>query len=226
MTVPVAELRTLGMQMVELCAREGIDARLLGSVAIAIIADDSLANRPAPPKDMDIILRAGDRRRIYDLLISESWAIDDSKLLQAELREHYVRDGIDLDVFYDYIDGNHRIDLRERLNVSYPTIAWTDLLLSKLQRVAMRDVDVSDVVLLARDGAERVDMAYWTAVLGDDWGLYTSVTDNLERLVRDDRVSELLPILQASVSAEKSLSWHLRSYVGRRLRWWNTVYDM
>jgi hypothetical protein len=80
---------------------------------------------------------------------------------------HYLKDGLVIDVFIDYLNFCHRIDLRESIHPDYPTISLDDLLLSKLQIVEIAEKDVQDanVLLLEHevsDGAiqEKIDTTY------------------------------------------------------------------
>jgi hypothetical protein len=75
-------------------------------------------------------------------------------------------------------------------------------------------------------------MAPVTARCAADWGLYTTVTDNLtacggnlENLVHAaadrERIAGRLGVIgHAMSSAPKSVSWQLRARVGRRVRWY------
>jgi hypothetical protein len=202
-----------------------LEVRLIGSLAIAAISGDTLLGRPTPAKDIDVVALSRIRPALQEALTIRGWQLSARSMLAADRREQFSDENeMVLDVFYDGIDGNHRIDLRERLFVTFPTISWTDLLLSKLQRVEMRASDVWDVHLLLERCSEQLDKARWRDVLGGEWGLYTTVTDNLTRW-RDRWPRISVEQLRAEAEcASKSLTWQARGFVGRRMRWWTPVY--
>jgi hypothetical protein len=119
------------------------------------------------------------------------------------------------------------------------TLPAADLLLAKLQVAEINRKDLTDAAMLLLDheladgdGAGRLNAAHVTTVCAADWGLFTTLGDNLDAL---ERVTPELPIEDAQRAAladrisalrerldtaPKTRSWKLRAKVGRRKRWY------
>ncbi len=146
------------------------------------------------------------------------------------------------DVFYDVLDFSHEIDLKGRLELDYPTISLVDLLLEKMQIAQINQKDVTDTLMLLREydvgdsnnGTIHVD--HLARMTKADWGLWKTVTDNLEKVDRladtydvltdDDRriIRGRLQGILARIEVEPpTLRWKLRSRVGERVKWYRDV---
>jgi hypothetical protein len=143
-----------------------------------------------------------------------------------------------IDVFVGRFEMCHRIPLEDRLDADAPTISLADLLLTKLQVVALNRKDAVDVatMLLQHDvgpgDAETVNQDYIAGLLAADWGLWRTVTRNVERvgdvlpsldLAEDQRtlVSGRLERLLAQIeAADKSRRWRARARIGDRKQWY------
>src|SRR5258707_1289344 len=81
------------------------------------------------------------------------------------------------------------------------------------------------------EGHDIIDLNVIRSITSQDWGWYTTVSDNLQKLV--DLAQPLLSqseidlveagvnlLRQAMEEAPKSLAWKLRAKVGRRLPWY------
>jgi|GEM_PF-3802753 len=215
-----------GVQIVTAVEAAGTKVRMIGSLAIGLLSTLSMGERPSQPKDIDIVALSAEREHVQRVLAGLGWRLSPRSLLEADRREQYLDcEQILLDVFYDGIDGNHRIDLRSRLDLSFPTISWTDLLLSKLQRVSLRAADVWDVSALLESPGPRLDVARWQNILGRDWGLFTTVVDNLVRWSGKWPQDEVGTLIRTAERAAKTAAWRLRSVLGKRMRWWTPVYE-
>ena len=195
--------------------------RITGSVAVALYATAVAVTRPTPIKDIDLVCRKGERRKIQRLFADRGYLIVEELLLLSEDRETYVSPAsYTVDVYYDAIDGSHTIDLSSRLELSYPMVTWTDLLLSKLQRRTPRQIDVWDCWALISTGIEKLEVMYYQRVLGRDWGLYCTVLDNLNMVrVSFPSVAAFIAQLQSiAETAPRSLRWRLRGVLGRRTK--------
>jgi hypothetical protein len=84
------------------------------------------------------------------------------------------------------------------------------------------------------DGPGLLNLAPVVTRCAADWGLYTTVTDNLAKgaellgsLIRTDadrsRIARRIAVItDALAAAPKSVGWQLRAKVGRRKRWYET----
>jgi len=152
-----------------------------------------------------------------------------------------------IDLFFDrLLVANHPLDFRGRLELDFPTITPTDLLLEKLQIVNFSEKDVKDtlVLLLAHqmgeeDGAGLINARYIAGLLARDWGFWYTVTTNLrgirdllpeietlseeERMATASRAEELVAHIERE---PKSLRWKTRARIGPKMRWYEPVETM
>jgi hypothetical protein len=134
---------------------------------------------------------------------------------------------------------SHTLDLGTRLEAEPDTLAAAELLLTKLQIAEVNAKDLSDTAMLlwdhqpaSADGPGLLNLGPVVARCATDWGLYTTVTDNLAAgggllgsLVAADAdrariATRIAAITDALAAAPKSRSWQLRAKVGRRKRWY------
>jgi hypothetical protein len=148
------------------------------------------------------------------------------------------------DVFFDkLLVANHPIDFRGRLELDYPTISPTDLLLEKLQIVTFSEKDLKDTLVLLfshnigeKDEREVINAKHIATLLSKDWGFWYTTTSNLKK------IQSLLPPMQAVTEEErnqilskvdllldrierepKTNAWKLRAIVGPKKRWYQHV---
>jgi hypothetical protein len=145
-------------------------------------------------------------------------------------------------VFFDELEFCHRIPLEGRLEADRPTIPLAELLLSKLQIVKLNEKDVVDTILLLLDhelgegDADVIDVARIAGLCADDWGLWRTLTMNLEKVRafaagypqldadQQARVTASAGELKRAVDATpKPLAWRMRDRVGDRRQWWTDV---
>jgi len=151
---------------------------------------------------------------------------------------HNPEDGSHVDVFLDRFQMCHTLDLRQRLLEGYLSLTLADLLVTKLQIVEMNEKDMKDCLAifldhgLGSESPQAIDRGYLAALTGRDWGLFTTLGDNLAKVkqhmgdylqsgeigVVSGRVDELLQAMQA---APKTLAWRARAKIGRRLEWYD-----
>jgi hypothetical protein len=146
-----------------------------------------------------------------------------------------------VDVFLDQFEMSHKLDLGARLDVEPLTLPAADLLLTKLQVAEINAKDLSDAAMLLldhepgpTDGAGCLNLSHIAAVGGADWGLHTTLSDNLVLLERalptlaltdEDRQTvqqRASRVAQCLIDAPKTSRWKMRARVGRRVRWYET----
>ena len=132
----------------------------------------------------------------------------------------------------------HEITLGDRLEVEAATVPLAELLLTKLQIIEVNEKDIRDMVLLlhghgiADTDDDAVNGKRIAELCASDWGLWRTITANLERCrghVNDyelpsadrerieARFDEILSRIEA---APKSRGWKLRARIGERKRWY------
>jgi hypothetical protein len=152
-----------------------------------------------------------------------------------------------VDIFYDKLEFCHTIDFAKnhRLEVDYPTISVSDLLLEKMQIVNITEKDIIDTsILLVEHDVGNTDtnvfnMDYLTRLLSQDWGFYYTVTRNLakvkESLLKNDKIptsertsaaNKIDAMVDAIEKAPKSASWKIRARVGPSRKWYKDVEEV
>jgi hypothetical protein len=136
---------------------------------------------------------------------------------------------------------SHKLDLAARIDREPVVLPAAELLLTKLQIAELNRKDAADTAMLLlgheladSDGAGVLNVSRVAEVCSDDWGLFTTVSDNLgttrtllPEIVGDDGRQRLADeraaaILTAMEEAPKSRSWRRRAKIGRRMRWYET----
>ncbi len=226
-------------------AGRGIQVRLIGGIAIWLRAADDVRERMGREyADIDLVTTRKHSKALRELL--ESLGYEPDKMFNAVQgdRRLYFRsaDGSHhLDIFVDRFVMSHELDLAARLETEPVVLPAAELLLTKLQIAELNQKDAHDTAMLLlghelaqEDGPGVLNMAQVTDVCGQDWGFYTTVTDNLgkthallESILSQSEhrgvVAERTDILLANLeAAPKSRGWRRRAKIGRRMRWYQT----
>lgn len=238
--------------LVDLAAAEGIPIRVVGSVGIHLhcaLAARAIERTERACKDIDVVVRGGDRKGLRALLEARGYECDRDVLVASEGTRFtfvHAESGVSLDVFVDKMEFSHTIDLSRRLEMHTRTIPIEDLLLQKLQVHDFTRNDLLDAIALlsthpvaaAADDPEQIDAGYVAGLLSRDWGFHRTALENLARIdqgLAEDgegatpdagQTRERVAALRDAISAEpKSRGWRLRARVGERMQWWNDVDD-
>jgi hypothetical protein len=230
--------------LVAAAAAAGIPVRLIGGVAIWLRASAvarSALGRDYP--DIDLVAHKRQSRALRAVL--EDGGYQPERVFNAthgarRLLYHSPDGRWQVDVFLDTFEMSHTLDLDARLDTEPETLPAAELLLTKLQIAEVNAKDISDTAMLlwdhepvsGADGPQRLNLAQLARVCGADWGLYTTVTDNLAacsselaQLVADESARAIIQarietIRKGLAAAPKSLAWRMRAKVGRRVRWY------
>ncbi|MGC8960890.1 MAG: hypothetical protein ACP5K1_00400 [Candidatus Bathyarchaeia archaeon] len=144
--------------------------------------------------DVDLIGYRRQREEVSKLLMDEGYLKRRATLSSAasERQIYYHPKGwFYVDVFYDkLLVANHPLDFRGRLELDYPTITATDLLLEKVQMwEAFSEKDLKDSMTLIRahrvapgEEEESINPDYIAGLLSEDWGFWYTATTNLRRI--------------------------------------------
>jgi len=196
--------------------------------------------------DIDFAGYGKQRGKMIPFFESQGYEIERRALMVSGGDRHiYFGDRIPMiDVFFDRLNYNHPVDYRGRLELHPLCVSLTDLLLQKLQIVAINDKDLKDAMFLllgaaiSESEAEAIDARYLAKLFSDDWGFYHTAVGNLEKvrlgtsgvaaLAEHDRAviaRQTEALLQAIEAAPKSGGWQKRAKVGTSKRWYNEVGD-
>ncbi|MGH3250187.1 MAG: hypothetical protein ACRDOI_28855, partial [Trebonia sp.] len=195
--------------------------------------------RPYP--DIDLVAHRKQSRRLRAVLEEEGFEPERvfNATHGARRLLYHGPGGWQVDIFLDTLEMSHTLDLGTRLEAEPETLAAAELLLTKLQVAEVNAKDLSDTVMLlwdhavdSTDGPGLLNLSPVAARCATDWGLYTTVTDNLTAcaellgsLVAADAdrariAGRIAAVTDALAAAPKSVSWQLRARVGRRKRWY------
>ncbi len=197
--------------------------------------------------DIDLVAYSRDRRKLHKMLDQLNFSEDRTiGMFTAGERLLFIApDGMHLDIFLDRLNMCHEINLKGRLEIDYPTISLVDLLLEKMQIVEINEKDLIDtmVLLLEHDigdtSKETIDVRYLGSLCASDWGLWRTVTMNLEKLKgylsltpelseleRQGGEAKVTKLLQEIEAEPKSLKWRMRAKVGDKKKWYRDVGEL
>ena len=144
------------------------------------------------------------------------------------------------DVFLDFFEMCHRFDFRNRLQVEDFSVSLSDLLMTKLQVVEIEERDYKDMVcivldheLASSDAEDTINKDYIADICSNDWGIYRTFTQNLEKtqaylqkLSLEDSKKEaaqakMKTLAEAIEQAPKSMKWKTRSLIGDKMSWYD-----
>jgi hypothetical protein len=219
-----------------------VPVRLCGGLAVRMHAEPLHPAFRREYKDIDLVTLRGRGGDVAGLLEALEYGPDaEFNALNGHRRLRYgdMRTGREIDVFVGEFAMCHRIPVTERIEVEPTTVPLAELLLTKLQIVELNARDATDAVALlhhhpvAEHDDDALNAGRSAELCAGDWGLWRTVTANLDRvadaagrLALDDgdrdavraRVAEL----RARIEAEpKSRGWRLRARVGERKRWYD-----
>ena len=235
---PVAEARRL----IAAARQQGLLLRVLGGVAVYLLAPDGKPRLPRRVKDIDVAVPRGSGRPAIRLLEQAGYvgdqmfnALHGSRRLLFVDPEHERH----LDVFVGEFSMCHEIPLTARLDRSPLSVPPEELLLSKLQIVEATANDQSDLYSLLvqyevgpGSGGASLDASFVAGLCARDWGLWRTCVGSIDRLLANlesspldpgeaARVQARLEALRGYLEAEpKTMKWRLRSQVGDKVRWY------
>lgn len=149
------------------------------------------------------------------------------------------------DVFLDKLAFCHEIPFKDRLHIDDPTIPLAELLLEKMQIVKINEKDVIDSVMLLREHEigrtdnETINEEIIAQLCAGEWGLWRTVTMNLERiktyavnaekLTKEDKEnikSKVEELLKRIEEEPKPAGWRLRARIGDKKKWYRDVEEL
>jgi len=159
-----------------------------------------------------------------------------------------------VDVFLNRLEFSHDVEFGEkpgsgRLELEYPTISPTDIILEKLQIHDINRKDLIDLisVFLVHDvqeqlGKDVIDGGYIAKILSDEWGFWYDATTNLGKVktileavtkegklttiqsqTTTQRMDKLLNVIENS---PKTRNWEKRAKAGTKRAWYREVEEV
>ncbi|HEY4464512.1 MAG TPA: hypothetical protein VGN41_17730 [Streptosporangiaceae bacterium] len=250
-------------ELIRISNERSLTVRLTGSLAIHAHCPSQAALLPMlgrrPYRDIDLLGYSKQKRQIAALFEERGYVLDPAiKQAQEFGLKRFVYEHPDshlkADVFFDELEMAHTIDFHGRLELDAPTIAVTDLLLTKLQIHEITENDLIDcIVLLAEhevaDGGPRgpgrpaapevIDAAYVAGIMRKDWGFCYTTQRNLATISQaldrysvlpadvTETVQDRIAALEDTIDrAPKTQKWKLRARVGERVKWYEPVEEV
>lgn len=233
------------LRVCEAAESSGVDVRLLGGIAIWVRASDPMRQALGRDyADIDLVTTKKQAKGLREVLERLEYVPDKMfNATQGDTRLYYHSpDGAyHVDVFVEKFVMSHELELGRRLTTEPVTLPAAELLLTKLQIAELNHKDAADTAMLLadhepadHDGDGVLNLSYVSDLCSSDWGLYTTVTDNLGKTLSlldgilpegtphqqvQERARRLVSELEA---APKSGGWRRRDKIGRRKRWYQT----
>jgi hypothetical protein len=241
MTLILDDVVAEGERLLEIARREAVPLHLLGGVAVRLHAPDVPPALAREYKDIDFAVPKKGAGAADKLLRDAGYNPHLTfNAMHARERALFFDDEHDrqVDVFIGSFRMCHQIPLGARIDNGEPTVPLAELLLTKLQIIEVNEKDIRDMVLLLHGHGvgehddDTVNVARISELCAAEWGLWRTITANLERCrahVADydldqadrDRVTARFDEILARIDEEpKSRGWKLRSKIGERRRWY------
>jgi hypothetical protein len=242
-TLILPEIRAEAERLSRLAIAERVPMRLMGGLAVWL-RSESVRRPPFAREYADVDFAASSKARGPLKAFLERQGYVPEKLFNAihgAQRLNYAEPNgrWTMDILIDELSMSHRLDLRGRLDGPEPTIALSDLLLTKLQIWQINRKDLGDALCLladhplGKDGDDAIGLDRIAAVLGSDWGFCHTAERNLAQIADlgasepvagapFDVAGQVGAMLAAIRAAPKSIGWRTRARVGERLRWYET----
>ncbi|MGD0750604.1 MAG: hypothetical protein ABSA23_04270 [Anaerolineales bacterium] len=228
--------------------KQGASIRLLGAVAFNIHCPafsyfQEKANRHFTDLDFAASFSQNDAiRRSF----SKFGFVEDREVAVVYARSRLVynhpQTGLHVDVFFEKLDFCHPIYWNGILKLDNPTIPLAELVLEKMQIVKINEKDIIDSIMLTREHPigdndnETINAGRISTLCANDWGLWRTVTMNLNKVIdisqeyswleESDRkvvISRIEELLDRIMAAPKSSKWNLRNKIGDRMKWYKEV---
>jgi hypothetical protein len=242
MTPILEDIVAEGERLLATAKEQNVALSLLGGVAVRLRAPSIPPSLDRAYKDLDFAVpkKAGGAA---DKLLRDSGYEPHITFNAMHARERalFFDDEHDrqVDVFIGSFRMCHQIPLGDRIGNGEPTVPLAELLLTKLQIIEVNEKDIRDTVLLLhghqvtdRDDNDALNGARIAELCAADWGLWRTITANLERCrehVGDyeldpadrDRINTRFDEILSRIEEEpKSRGWKLRAKIGDRRRWY------
>jgi peroxiredoxin (alkyl hydroperoxide reductase subunit C) len=226
----------------------GVILRLIGGLAIRLHCHGRHSSHLRDYHDIDIFGLGREYKKILSVFEKLGYTLNREFNTSAEgTRFQFIgRKRIEnVDLFLDKFRMDHELDFTQRIRLDDLTIPITDLLLTKLQIQRLERKDEKDIVAILEDhdvghsdDNETLNVNHIAGLCSRDWGLYKTVTDNLQDIrqsVEDNvfvhcvgmEASELVRKLDAIqdgiISKNKGFRFKARSLFGERVKWYQQV---
>jgi len=246
-----SDFRAEARRIVDAANREGILLRLMGALAFNLHCPgfghiQNMLGRTFTDIDFASYRRYVPRiRSLFPRLGYEEDAMVTNLYGNRRLVFNDTKNSRHCDIFLDKLEFCHDIDFVNRLELDTPTVPLAELLLEKMQIVKLNEKDVIDTVMLLREhqlgdtDSETINASHIARLTARDWGLWKTVTSNLnrvrqlvyemEKLLDDDKkdVRNKIDVLLSRIEDEpKTGGWKMRARIGEKRKWYRDVEEL
>jgi len=236
-------------QILAAAEKQNVLLRVIGGMAVKLHCP-AATELPALKRnygDLDFVTASPDDRRMKEFFESIDFHPNARfNALQGKTRMIFncPDDSWYVDIFIDEFRMCHQLKFpRERLLKDPVSIPLADLFLTKLQIITINPKDVQDVAAmllehpLGNSDDETINVDRINGVTGDDWGFYTTVRMNMDKipgfldtlkLPEKERavvIGRLNELSKAMDEAPKTRRWRLRSMIGKAMQWYEEPED-
>jgi hypothetical protein len=233
-----------GTRLLRAAEAQSLPLRLIGGVAVRIRAGGRM--HPAFERsygDLDFVTgkrSSGAAQRFFREAGYEPQVAFNALNSKERLLFMDTANDRQVDVFVGSFSMSHTIPLEGRVELDADSVPLAELLLMKLQVHELNEKDVRDALAIVHghpvgdaDG-ETVNCARIAELCASDWGLWRTITANLDTCIAhvgrcelgaaaEEELRGRLVALRERIDAqEKSRGWRLRAKVGERKRWYET----
>jgi hypothetical protein len=245
-----ANLEDEMQRLVHEAQQEDIFLRVLGGLAIK--AHSPHANHRSLERkypDIDFVTDKAGAKKLLDFLPRVGYTPNKTfNTLSGDRRQLWYDEerGRQIDVFIGDFTMCHTLPLADRLHIEPLTLPLAELFLSKAQIFELNRKDVLDLLTLLLDHEvgpgddETINAELIAELCAKDWGLYTTVSMNIQKLhtflgegeidldePEAQVIKKRLVTLQKTMDqAPKTLAWKMRAKVGTRVRWYEEVEEV
>lgn len=242
MSEPHADVVEEGWRLITLAEQESLPLRLLGGVAVRLRGPGTGHSAfERSYADLDFAAGKGSSRSTASFFEAAGYVPHVAfNTLQGSERLLFFDEanGRQVDVFVGAFSMSHKIPLAERLELEAVSVPLAELLLTKLQIAELNEKDVRDALALLHEhpvgdeDGDSVNAARVAVLCAADWGLWRTITGNLEAtlarldayaLSADEKstvAQRALALLDRIEAEPKSRAWRLRARIGERKRWY------
>ena len=252
---PLADFMDEARRVAGEAKNRGLTVRVMGAVAFGIHCPEFLPLHRALGRefsDLDFVSYSRQQDGVLKLFADLGYSTDRRRQYLAQIAGRGQRNMLDdvennrrIDIFFDELSMCFVIDFRKRLDLDFPTIPLADLMLEKLQIVRLTEKDMKDTIVLLRAHnvgkaeSETIDSGYMAELAAKDWGLYYTMTTNLQKILgslegfdalqpqdRADVKAKIDSLLETIEKKDKSMQWKMRARIGTKRKWYNDVSEV
>jgi hypothetical protein len=255
------------LNIVSKAKEKNIVLRIIGGLAVRLhIKDDPLAvlvykkrfgNSTNVFADLDLVgyrKQRGDIEKMFVQLQYQPDRMINPLFGDRRLIFYHPKGYFHIDVFLDKLEFSHDVIFydkqgKRRLEISFPAITPTDIILEKLQIHQINKKDLIDLIALfakknitSSDGDDSINGSYIAKILSQDWGFWYEATNNLnmvkyiakdmlakgdiQETMYDGTLQKIGCLLQFIEKEPKTKDWIKRSQVGTKKPWYREVSDI